>query len=157
MRKPFTLGVLCALLLVLVPVGQAWSTPRDVVADYLKDGKIDVAYSIDDLRGALVFARRHASTTPQYSAFTDAVNQSITDSLVGSGDAAQQQLTTPRSRTEVTPAPEPVPAPVPSNLPTPPAGGVPESIPWVVPVMAILAAVLVLAGVGSSMWRRMRP
>ena len=110
-RKPFTLGVLCALLLVLVPVGQAWSAPSDVV----------------------------------------------TDSLVGSGDAAHRQLTTPRSRTEVTPAPEPGPVPVASNLPTPPAGGVPESIPWVVPVMAILAAVLILAGIGSSMWRRMRP
>ncbi len=156
-RKPFTLGVLCALLLVLVPVGQAWSAPRDVIADYFKDGKIDVAYSVDDLRGALVFARRHTSTAPQYSAFADAVNQAITDSLVGSGDAAHQQLTTPRSRTEVTPAPEPVPAPVPSSLPTPPEGAPAESIPWVVPVMAILAAVLILAGVGASAWRRMRP
>ncbi len=154
-RRLISMVVLCSVLVVLPST--ALATPRAVIADYFKDGKIDVAHSIDDLRGALVFARRHASTAPQYSAFADAVNQAITDSLVGSGDAAHQQLTTPRSRTEVTPAPEPVPAPVPSNLPTPPAGGVPESIPWVVPVMAILAAVLVLAGVGSSIWRRMRP
>ncbi len=147
--------VLCSVLIVLPST--ALATPRAVIADYFKDGRIDAAYSINDLRGALVFVRRHASTAPQYSAFADSVNQAITDSLVGSGDAAQQQLTIPRSRTEVTPAPEPVPAPVPSNLPTPPQGAPSDSIPWVVPVMAILAGVLVLAGIGSSAWRRMRP
>ncbi len=141
---------------MLTPIGHASALPRDVIADYFKDGKIDLAYSIDDLRGGLVFARRHVSTAPQYSAFADAVNQAITDSLVGSGDAAHQQLTTPRSRSEVTPPPEPAPAPVPSNLPTPPQGAPSDSIPWVVPVMAILAGVLVLAGIGSSAWRRMR-
>ncbi len=149
-------AIVLLLLLVATPA-TLLASPRDVVADYFKDARIDVAYSIDDLRGALVFARGHASTAPQYSAFADAVNQALTDSLVGSGDAAQQQLTTPRSRTEVTPAPEPVPVPVPSNLPTPPEGGPAESIPWVVPVMAILAAVLILAGVSASAWRRMRP
>ncbi len=154
MRRLISIVVLCSVLVVLPST--ALATPRVVIADYFKDGKIDVAYSIDDLRGALVFARRHASTAPQYSTFADAVNQAITDSLVGSGDAAQQQLTTPRSRTEVIPPPDPAPAPVPSNLPTPPQGGPSDSVPWVVPVMAILAGVLMIAGIGSSVWRRMR-
>ena len=83
-----------------------------MIADYYKDGAIDNVYSIDDLRGALLFAERHASTAPQYSAFADAVNQAITDNLVGSGEAAQQLLTTPRSRTELAPPPEPAPAPI---------------------------------------------
>ncbi len=109
------------------------------------------------MRGALVRERRDTNTARQYSVFADAVNQATTDALVGSGDAAKQQLTTPRSHTEVSPPPQPVPATAPSNLPTPPQGGPAESIPLVIPVMAILAAVLILAGVGSSVWRRMRP
>ncbi len=145
-------------MLIALP-SAALATPRAVIADYFKDGKVDAAYSINDLRGALVFARRHSNTAPQYSAFADAVNQAITDSLVGSGAAAQQQLTIPRSRTEVAPAPEPqpAPAPAPSNLPAPPQGAPADTIPWVVPVMAIGAAILILAGIGSSAWRRMRP
>ncbi len=143
----------CAASIVAVPANAA---ARDVVADYFKDGQVDHAYSIDDLRGALVFARRHASTAPQYSAFADAVNQAITESLVGSGDAAQQQLTTPRARTEISPPPTPLPAPAPSNLPAPPQGAPADSTPLVVPVMAIGAAILILAGIGSSVWRRMR-
>lgn len=144
----------CGILLAGATVTLA--SPRDVIADYFKDGTIDYAYSVGDLRGALVFARRQQSSAPQYAAFADAVNQAITDSLVGSGEAAQQQLTTPRSRTQVSPPPPPEPAPVPSNLPAPPQGSPAESIPWVVPTMAIIAAILVLAGIGSSIWRRVR-
>ena len=155
MRRRLT-SAITALGLLILPTAAAFATPRDVVADYFRDGAIDNVYSIDDLRGALVFAQRHASTAPQYSAFADAVNQAITDNLVGSGEAAQQQLTTPRNRTEVTPPPEPVPAPIPSNLPAPPQGSPADSIPWVVPTMAIIAAILILAGIGSSIWRRVR-
>ncbi len=154
LRRHLTIWLLVA---TLPAFGNALTAaPRDVVADYFKDGKIDMAYSINDLRGALVFARRHTSTAPQYSAFADAVNQAITDALVGSGDAAQQQLTIPRSRTEVSPPPAPAPVPAPSNLPAPPQGAPTDSIPWIVPMMAILAGVLVLAGIGSSVWRRVR-
>ena len=152
-RLLIPLALLGALAIGIAP---GLGSPRAVVADYLKDGAIDSVYSIDDLRGALVFAERHASTAPQYSAFADAVNQAITDNLVGSGEAAQQQLTTPRNRTEVTPPPEPAPAPIPSNLPAPPQGSPADSIPWVVPTMAIIAAILILAGIGSSIWRRVR-
>ena len=128
------------------------AAPRDVIADYFKDGRIDYGYSVQDLRGALVFARGRQGSGPQYAAFADAVNQAITDGLVGSGEAAQEQLTTPRSRTEVAPMPEPAP----ENLPAPPSGSPAEAIPWVVPTMAIVAAILVLAGIGSSIWRRVR-
>lgn len=143
-------------LVLLLPGSALNAAPRDVVADYFEDGVITNAYSIEDLRSALVFARRHQATAPQYAAFADAVNEAITNSLVGSGEAAQQQLTTPRSRTEVSPPPQPEPAPIPSNLPTPPQGSPAESIPWVVPTMAIIAGLLILAGVGSSVWRRVR-
>lgn len=149
---------LALLVLAVAPpfISPASGSPRAIVADYFNNGTIDYAYSIDDLRGALVFARRHQRSGVQYAAFADAVNQAITDSLVGAGDAAQQQLTTPRSRTEVAPPPQPAPAPIPSNLPTPPQGSPAESIPWVVPTMAIIAGILVLAGIGSSVWRRVR-
>ena len=154
------------LLAGLLIAPQAWSAPRDVVADYFKDGRIDQSYSVTDLRGALVFARRHQSSGAQYAAFADAINQAITDNLVGAGEAAQQQLVTPRRRIEISPPPEPTtapapvpapaPAPIPSNLPAPPQGSPAESIPWVVPTMAIAAALLLLGGIGSSIWRRMR-
>ena len=150
------LFVAMVALAVLATTSPAQSAPVDIVADYFKDGTIDYAYSVDDLRGALIFASRHQGSGAQYAAFADAVNQAITDSLVGSGEAAQQQLTTPRSRTEVAPPPQPEPAPIPSNLPTPPQGSPAESIPWVVPTMAIIAAILILAGIGSSVWRRVR-
>ncbi len=154
MRRVIHLIVLCGVL--LPGIAPAVASPRDVVADYSNDGTIDFAYSVQDLRGALAFARERQGSAPQYAAFADAVNQAITDDLVGSGEAAQQQLTTPRSRTEVAPSPEPTPAPIPSNLPAPPQGSPAESIPWVVPIMAIIAAILGLAGIGSSVWRRIR-
>ena len=155
MRRRLTYAI-TALGLLILPTAAAFATPRDVVADYFRDGTINSAYSVQDLRGALAFAQRHVKRAPQYSAFADAVNQAITDELVGTGEAAQQQLTTPRNRTEV--APEPIPAitPAPSNLPAPPQGGPADSIPWVVPTMAIIAAILILAGIGSSIWRRVR-
>ena len=139
---------------ILLPTTVAAGSAREVVADYFKDGRIDNGYSIDDLRGALVFARRNTATAPSYSAFADAVNEAITNNLVGSGEAAQRALTSTRPRNEVTPAPIP-PVP-PSNLPSPPEGAPSQSMPVAMLVIAILAGMLLLAGIGASIWRRMR-
>ena len=139
---------------ILLPTSVAAGSARDVVADYFKDGRIDGGYSIQDLRGALVFARRHTATAPSYSAFADAVNEAITNNLMGSGEAAQRALTSTRPRDQVTPAPIP-PVP-PSNLPAPPEGAPSQSTPVAMLVIAILAGMLLLAGVGASIWRRMR-
>jgi hypothetical protein len=139
---------------ILLPTSVAAGSARDVVADYFKDGQIDGGYSIQDLRGALVFARRHTATAPSYSAFADAVNEAITNDLVGSGEAAQRALTSTRPRDQVTPAPIP-PVP-PSNLPAPPEGAPSQSTPVAMLVIAILAGMLLLAGLGASVWRRMR-
>ena len=86
---------------ILLPTTVAAGSAREVVADYFKDGRIDSGYSIQDLRGALAFARRDTATAPSYSAFADAVNQAITNNLVGSGEAAQRALTSTRPRNEV--------------------------------------------------------
>ena len=153
MRRARGVSLLVAVA-ILLPTTVAAGSARGVVSDYFKDGRIDNGYSIDDLRGALVFARRHTATAPSYSAFADAVNEAITNKLVGSGEAAQRALTSTRSRTEVTPAPIP-PAP-PSNLPSPPEGAPSQSAPVAMLVIAILAVMLLLAGVGASIWRRMR-
>ena len=139
---------------ILLPTTVAAGSAREVVADYFKDGRIDNGYSIDDLRGALVFARRNTATAPSYSAFADAVNEAITNDLVGSGEAAQRALTSTRPRDQVTPAPIP-PVP-PSNLPAPPEGAPSQSMPVAMLVIAILAGMLLLAGLGASIWRRMR-
>ena len=139
---------------ILLPTTVAAGSAREVVADYFKDGRIDNGYSIDDLRGALVFARRNTATAPSYSAFADAVNEAITNDLVGSGEAAQRALTSTRPRDQVTPAPIP-PVP-PSNLPAPPEGAPSQSTPVAMLVIAILAGMLLLAGLGASVWRRMR-
>ena len=148
-----------ALLLLATALGYyspASGSPKTILNDYLRDGALDHAYPVVDLRRALALARRRGAIAPEYSAFADAVNQAITDDLVGSGAAAQEQLNTPRSRTEIAPPPQPEPVPIPSNLPTPPQGSPADSIPWVVPTMAIIAGILILAGIGSSVWRRVR-
>lgn len=153
MRRARGVSLLVAVA-ILLPTTVAAGSARAVVADYFKDGRIDSGYSIDDLRGALVFARRHTATAPSYSAFADAVNEAITNNLVGSGEAAQRALTSTRPRNEVAPAPIP-PVP-PSNLPAPPEGAPSQSAPVAMLVIAILAGMLLLAGVGASIWRRMR-
>ncbi len=151
---------LVAVMIFLVAtclVSLAVASPRAVVADYFRDGVIDHAYSIDDLRGALVFAEQRQGAGAQYTAFADAVNQAITANLVGSAGAAQAQLTSPRTRTAVVPSPQP-PESVPAGggLPTPPSGAPTTETPLAVPIMAIAAGMLVIAGIGASVWRRLR-
>lgn len=85
-------ATVAATVTVRIASAPGLATPRDVVADYFKDGRLDYGYSIGDRRGALVFAQR-------------------------------QQVT---------------------------------GVPWVFPVMAVIAGLLVLAGVGSSVWRGVR-
>ncbi len=151
--RPAVVATLTAVALTCA-LGTATASPRQVVADYFTNGRLDYAYPVADLRGSLTYVRRHRNTAPQYAAFADAVNQAITDAVVGSGPAAQQQLTTPRSRTDIAPAPAPEPPP--SGLPQPPQGAPTLDVPWALPIIAIIAALLLLAGIGSSLWRRMR-
>ena len=148
---------LCTALMLIGVCGTALSSPTTVIQDYFADGQINGAYSVGDLRGALIFAEKRTGSGPQYSAFADAVSQAITDDLVGSGAAAEQQLKAQRKNTELSPAPAPV-VPPPSNggLPAPPSGAPGDSLPLVVPIMALSALVLILAGIGSSIWRRLR-
>lgn len=157
MRSAGRWVLVAAALLQLA--ASASAAPRDVVADYFADGQINGAYSVEDLRGALVFAEKRTGSGPQYSAFADAVSQAITDDLVGSGAAAEQQLKAQRKNTELSPPPAPAPAvPPPSNggLPAPPSSAPGDSLPIAVPIMALSALVLILAGIGSSIWRRLR-
>ena len=81
MLKPIltAVAIVATLLLPTVVAG----APRDVVRDYFADGQINGAYSVHDLRGALVFAEKRTGSGPQYSAFANAVSQAITDDLVG--------------------------------------------------------------------------
>jgi len=83
--------------------------------------------------------------------FVEAVTQAITNDLVGVGAPAQEQLTT--TRTSVVPIPAPG---SPDNLPMPPSGIPIAKIPWVVPALAVAAALLLPAGVTASVWRRNR-
>jgi len=148
---------LLSLVAVVAVAAPGYGAPRDVVRDYFADGHINGAYSVEDLRGALIFAERRTGSGSQYSAFADAVSQAITDDLVGSGAAAAEQLKAQRKNTELSPAPAPAESP-PSNggLPTPPSSAPGDSLPTAVPIMGLVAVVLVLAGIGSSVWRRLR-
>jgi len=103
MPVPIIVGVAA---FVIVPSGLGG--PRDVVHHYFADGQINGAHSVQDLRGALVFTEKRTGSGPHYSAFADAVSQAITDDLVGSGAAAEQQLEAQRKHTELSPAPVPV-------------------------------------------------
>jgi hypothetical protein len=76
---------------------------------------------------------------------------------MGSGAVAEQQLKAQRKNTELSPSLAPaVPAPSNGGLPAPPCSAPGDSLPMVVAIMALSALVLILAGIGSSIWRRLR-
>jgi hypothetical protein len=144
----------------------ASAAPNDVIADYFVDGQLNGTYTVDDLRGALAFARERVGTGAQYSAFADIVSEAITRDLAGTsggaGEAAEEQLKgqTPGTRTQVAPPPDPAAPPTATvadeGLPTPPPTDPADTLPMVVPVMGFVALGLVAIGSFSAFWRRRR-
>lgn len=159
--------LLASILLAPVALGSgsAMAAPSEVVADYFIDGRLDAAYSVEDLRAALLFAQEKVGTGPQYSAFADIVTEEITREIAGTSAGAEEQLKAqqPGGQTTSVPAPGPpvtVPAPAPApaadGLPTPPPTGPTDDMPPAVPIMGVVALGLVAVGSASAVIRRRR-
>jgi hypothetical protein len=95
-RPSDTQLAIVALLIAGIGALPATPAPRDMVGDYFANGQWDYTYSTEDLQGALAITRRQQRAAPRCSAFADSVNETISNALRGSGEAAQQQLKTQR-------------------------------------------------------------
>lgn len=138
-----------------------FAAPNDVIADYFVDGQLNGSYSVEDLRGALAFAKERTGEDGQYSAFAEIVGEALTARLAGVDDSARDQLNAqrPGTPTQAPAAPPPVDAVVTTandGLPTPPATDPDDQMPAAVPIMGFVALGLVAAGAGSAIWRRRR-
>jgi hypothetical protein len=151
-------------LVVVASLGSAGIThaaPNDVIADYFVDGQLNGRYSVEDLRGALAFAKERTGADGQYSAFAEIVGEALTARLAGVDESARDQLNAQTPGTPKTPpaAPPPADAVVTTGnegLPTPPATDPDGELPVAVPIMGFVALGLVAAGTGSAVWRRRR-
>ena len=159
--------LLASILLAPVALGSgsAMAAPSEVVADYFVDGRLDAAYSVEDLRAALLFAQEKVGTGPQYSAFADIVTEEITREIAGTSAGAEDQLKAqqPGGQTTSVPAPgppvtvpTPAPAPAAGDLPTPPPTDPADDMPPAVPIMGVVALGLVAVGAASAVIRRRR-
>ena len=159
--------LLASILLAPVALGSgsAMAAPSEVVADYFIDGRLDAAYSVEDLRAALLFAQEKVGTGPQYSAFADIVTEEITREIAGTSAGAEDQLKAqqPGGQTTSVPAPgppvtvpTPAPAPAAGDLPTPPPTDPADDMPPAVPIMGVVALGLVAVGSASAVIRRRR-
>jgi hypothetical protein len=139
----------------------AMAAPNDVIADYFVDGQLNGRHSVEDLRGALAFAKERTGADAQYSAFAEIVGEALTARLAGVEDSAEEQLKAQTPGTPKTPPAAPPPADAAvitgnEGLPTPPATDPDDQLPLAVPIMGIAALGLVAAGTGSAVWRRRR-
>jgi hypothetical protein len=160
------LGVRARLLalVVVASLGSAGIThaaPNDVIADYFVDGQLNGSYSVEDLRGALAFAKERTGADGQYSAFAEIVGEALTARLAGVDESARDQLNAQTPGTPKAPAAAPPPADAVvttgnEGLPTPPATDPDGELPVAVPIMGFVALGLVAAGTGSAVWRRRR-
>jgi hypothetical protein len=135
-------GLLLALTMacaLLAGAGVAAAeTTLDIYDDYAKDGVIDGSYASADLIAALELAADDA----QYGEFASAVQDALDASILG--------VSPDRDGTAPAPGPEGSTLPVPRN---PDENGLP---PWPFLLLSGLALVLMVTGLGSSLYRRAR-
>jgi hypothetical protein len=132
------IAIACVLVgaLVLGAGTAAASTGTlDVFGDFADNGVIDRPHSFQDLRAALSLARQDA----QYTDFANAVSDALDAELLGGGDNGSGGGSAIGS-----------PLPVPR---TPDQSGQP---PWPFLALSAMAALLVVTGAGSSVYRRAR-
>ena len=148
---------LCLLALGALLLGAqvATATPQDVIADYYVDGQIDPGrYSTAELKGALAIVGDQGGS---YDAFKDLVNGELTARLVGghdgSGPSAPIDKGQTPTQTTTTSGPNELP---PGPVPTPPASVTDDGVPLGFIVLSVAAGLLVIAGGGMALARRMR-
>jgi hypothetical protein len=138
-------AALCLLLLGLasVPALAAVSAPSDAIPetqliyqDFTRDGVVDGHYSVDAMRAAL---RAASPTDPSFARFEDALNRAMDRDGLGISNGGGSTGSEG------------------SLLPSPPgidgSGGGP---PWPFLALAALGGLLLVSGVGSSIYRHTR-
>ncbi|MGE0026127.1 MAG: hypothetical protein AB7O78_07615 [Thermoleophilia bacterium] len=149
MAVPRRLAALCAAILVVLALGAgvalgadapkagpALSASEQIFADYALDHSIDGNYSAADLNAALAEARRQDPAS--FGDFEAAVSDKYDRDILGldvSGPASADDA---------------------SLLPVPSAPGAHDQPPWPFLALTALAALLVVSGAGSSIYRRTR-
>ena len=159
-----------AVALTVVFVPSAMATPTDVVTDYADNGVLDKAHSMSDLNAALAYIQN--SQQASYAAFEDVITEARNERLLGlhrdgpSGGATPARAVVPRkgriasnqrgpkatSKPQISDKEIPtiaIPA-APAALSAPSQG----SLPWPFMGLSILAGLLVMAGTGSTIIRR---
>lgn len=140
LRKLRPIALLAALLgALLVGVASAGAGTLDVHADYIDNGTIDGAHSIQDLRAALAAAEGDA----QYRGLANAVSDALDEQLLGRVPDPTPAAAVASSRNDL------------GVLPSPRSVADAGGPPWPLVALAALAAVLALSGAGSSLYRRL--
>ncbi len=149
-----TLGTLVVAILasLFIMVPSAAANPNDVIIDYRADGVIDGEHAPGDIYDAM--GRWKATGTPNYGSFEEAAVDALDQITLGISPSRPTPPAEGEQRaSEVTPE-----AAAPATglaLPTPPAQG--ESRPPLAFLaLSALAALLVLAGAGAAVTRRLR-
>jgi hypothetical protein len=137
LRGPMLVCALLCAMLAGAGVASA-ETTLDIYTDYAEEGVIDGSYSPADLMAALKLARGDA----QYGDFAGAVQDAL--------DAAFLGVSPDRDGTPPAPGPQGSALPVPRN---PDENSLP---PWPFLLLSGLAVVLMVTGLGSSLYRRAR-
>ncbi|HMN99007.1 MAG TPA: hypothetical protein PKD59_06295 [Miltoncostaeaceae bacterium] len=147
MAVPRRLAALCAAIVAVLalgvavaaaatPTGPVVSVTEQIFADYAIDHSIDGNYSAADLNRALALARVQDGAS--FGDFEAAVSDKYDRDILGldvSGPASADGA---------------------SLLPVPSAPGEHDQPPWPFLALTALAAVLVVSGAGSSIYRRAR-
>lgn len=150
MRRTFrTFTMLTALL----AVGALWAstaaaTPEQVLADQADNGIIDGSYSPDDLNAAITLAKERAGaqTDASIAAIRDAQARELFGADQGDGSPSPVAGSVEPSPSEALP-------PV-LRLPEAPVVEPGTTVPVPFVILSVVAALMVLAGIGASTFRR---
>jgi len=155
-------------VLALLALGgtAALAGPGAVIDDYRADGRIDGVYSVQDLQDALDLMKDQA----QYGAFRDLVGDAMVSAAAGLRSHETGSAIESRSAAPPPPVADPQAAPssnsretpdrtqaeLPVGLPTSPPTDPDSGLPVGFVVLSALAGALLLAGVSSTAYRRLR-
>ena len=140
---------LAALMLLVSP---AAATPEDVIVDYRADGVISESHSADDLYDALV--RWRETGAANYGAFDEAVSEALDRITLGIAPSRSDPPGPGEQRSDEITRPDVVAPAV--GLPSPPATGDAAEPPVAFLALSALGLLLVLAGTGAALSRRLR-
>lgn len=160
--------VLAVLALLSLGASAALAGPGAVIDDYQADGQINGVYSVQDLQAALDLMKDQA----QYGAFRDLVGDAMVSAAAGlrsreTGSAIESRSYPPAPPTASPQAPasgqatagetpDRLQAELPGSLPSSPAADPDSGLPIGFVVLSALAGALLVAGVGSTAYRRLR-